>query len=404
MKSYFDLDTQWTVIKPLPPASDKQSLTDDNLASLLRIASTITSATETEKRPAKPEPLEPFTSAFTTFRDTVEVDKDYPTLASVEASFQEAQHQQQHVGMDTGYHGRGGFGPYNGDFWPNSTTWRADPQHQWQGNFRNFSVEPLNQGLLQPSWNQTQDSQTTYVWQGSEQWHGGYFGGYGYPMNNQCKCNDTMWGPINYQNRWNQQNWNYRNTDPGYAPSVAAPMPQEWSQIQPATNKNQNSALLEKAKQEPPAAISAAPIQDFDENMNVITKEEFHKYFKRRRIELGYTQEQAAGAMSVEFGENITERIVRAFENERRGICRRPAFEKWIRTAQKKTATDGQIRKPPMLKSKSQNVALNRFFERNPRPSKEEEAELADDLDLTLHDVSSWFRDKRKRVKNGKRE
>ncbi len=398
VKSYFDLDAQ-SIIEPLPPASDEQSSTDDNLASLLRIASAMTSATtETEKQPAKPEPLEPFASAFATFRDTVEVDKDYPTLASVEASFQEAQHQQQNVGMDAGYHGSGGFWPHNSQIWPNST-WSADHQHQWQGNFHNFSVEPLNQ----PSWNQTQGGQPNYAWQGSEQWHGGYFGGYGYPMNSQC--NNTMWGPIDYQNGWNQQNWNYPTNDPGYVPQAAAPMPQEWNQIQPANNESQNSAPIERAKQQLPAAVSAAPTQEFDENMNIITEEEFRLYFKRRRVELGYTQKQAARAISADVGEKITKPMVAFFEDKGKGMFRKPAFEKWIRTAQKNTVTDGQSGKPRIEKSKSQKLALNRFFKSNPRPSKEEKAELADELGLTLRDVSLWFKKKRQgQVKNGNRK
>ncbi|XP_055958717.1 POU domain, class 2, transcription factor 1 isoform X2 [Patella vulgata] len=158
-------------------------------------------------------------------------------------------------------------------------------------------------------------------------------------------------------------------------------------------------------------------IPPLEENIDLEELELFAKTFKRRRIELGFTQGDVGLAMGKLYGNDFSQTTISRFEALNlsfKNMCKlKPLLHKWLEDAdalasnptvitggsglsadaiarrrKKRTSIDTTIR-----------VALEKGFLINPKPSSEEITQLADNLNMEKEVVRVWFCNRRQKEK-----
>ncbi|ESO93731.1 hypothetical protein LOTGIDRAFT_58550, partial [Lottia gigantea] len=154
-----------------------------------------------------------------------------------------------------------------------------------------------------------------------------------------------------------------------------------------------------------------------EENIDLEELEQFAKTFKRRRIELGFTQGDVGLAMGKLYGNDFSQTTISRFEALNlsfKNMCKlKPLLHKWLEDAndlasnptvisgnaaltaeaiarrrKKRTSIDTTIR-----------VALEKGFLANPKPLSEEITQLADSLNMEKEVVRVWFCNRRQKEK-----
>ncbi|XP_075870633.1 POU domain, class 2, transcription factor 1b isoform X6 [Nelusetta ayraudi] len=150
--------------------------------------------------------------------------------------------------------------------------------------------------------------------------------------------------------------------------------------------------------------------------------EQFAKTFKQRRIKLGFTQGDVGLAMGKLYGNDFSQTTISRFEALNlsfKNMCKlKPLLEKWLNDAENLTS-DQAMSSPGALGSPGMGIeGINRrrkkrtsietnirvaleksFLEQNQKPTSEEIAMIADQLNMEKEVIRVWFCNRRQKEK-----
>uniref|UniRef100_H3D8Q6 POU domain protein n=1 Tax=Tetraodon nigroviridis TaxID=99883 RepID=H3D8Q6_TETNG len=149
--------------------------------------------------------------------------------------------------------------------------------------------------------------------------------------------------------------------------------------------------------------------------------EQFAKTFKQRRIKLGFTQGDVGLAMGKLYGNDFSQTTISRFEALNlsfKNMCKlKPLLEKWLNDAENLTS-DQALSSPSALGSPGLGieginrrrkkrtsietnirVALEKSFLENQKPTSEEIAMIADELNMEKEVIRVWFCNRRQKEK-----
>ncbi|KAL3223309.1 hypothetical protein MRX96_049843 [Rhipicephalus microplus] len=140
--------------------------------------------------------------------------------------------------------------------------------------------------------------------------------------------------------------------------------------------------------------------------------DQFAKQFKQRRIKLGFTQADVGLALGTLYGNVFSQTTICRFEALQlsfKNMCKlKPLLAKWLEEADSTTgsptsidkiAAQGRKRKKRTSIEVSVKGALESHFHKQPKPSAQEIASLADSLQLEKEVVRVWFCNRRQKEK-----
>ena len=149
-----------------------------------------------------------------------------------------------------------------------------------------------------------------------------------------------------------------------------------------------------------------------EENPTSDDLEAFAKQFKQRRIKLGFTQADVGLALGTLYGNVFSQTTICRFEALQlsfKNMCKlKPLLQKWLEEADSTTgsptsidkiAAQGRKRKKRTSIEVSVKGALEQHFHKQPKPSAQEIATLADSLQLEKEVVRVWFCNRRQKEK-----
>ncbi|ELU09478.1 hypothetical protein CAPTEDRAFT_156286 [Capitella teleta] len=153
-----------------------------------------------------------------------------------------------------------------------------------------------------------------------------------------------------------------------------------------------------------------------EENCDLEELEMFAKQFKRRRIELGFTQGDVGLAMGKLYGNDFSQTTISRFEALNlsfKNMCKlKPLLQKWLEDADTVSASSnlpGMPLSPDSLGSRRRKkrtsidstirVALEKSFLVNSKPSSEDISMLADRLNMEREVIRVWFCNRRQKEK-----
>lgn len=140
--------------------------------------------------------------------------------------------------------------------------------------------------------------------------------------------------------------------------------------------------------------------------------EQFAKQFKQRRIKLGFTQADVGLALGTLYGNVFSQTTICRFEALQlsfKNMCKlKPLLAKWLEeadsttgspTSMDKIAAQGRKRKKRTSIEVTVKGALETHFHKQPKPSAQEIASLAESLQLEKEVVRVWFCNRRQKEK-----
>lgn len=156
-----------------------------------------------------------------------------------------------------------------------------------------------------------------------------------------------------------------------------------------------------------------------EENIDLEELEQFAKSFKRRRIELGFTQGDVGLAMGKLYGNDFSQTTISRFEALNlsfKNMCKlKPLLSKWLDDANSVSSTqaaeaDGDTdnmtpesvsrrRKKRTSIETTIRVTLEKSFLNNPKPNGEEITMLADSMNMEKEVIRVWFCNRRQKEK-----
>jgi len=134
--------------------------------------------------------------------------------------------------------------------------------------------------------------------------------------------------------------------------------------------------------------------------------QEFIREFKKRRINLGYTQDDVGRELSALNGPTYSQSFISRFEGKQLGMKAaermRPILENWIHSKEEEHNNRNKFAKkrrkrtsfPPEILD-----ILNELFRKNPKPTFEEMAEIAQKINRDVTTVKVWFCNKKQSLK-----
>nr|AIX94465.1 Oct1/2/11 [Holothuria glaberrima] len=152
-----------------------------------------------------------------------------------------------------------------------------------------------------------------------------------------------------------------------------------------------------------------------EEQMDLEELEQFAKTFKQRRIKLGFTQGDVGLAMGKLYGNDFSQTTISRFEALNlsfKNMCKlKPLLQKWLDDAditmanpellgpQATAESIARRRKKRTSIETNIRVALEKSFLHNSKPSSEEIAMLADQLNMEKEVIRVWFCNRRQKEK-----
>ena len=140
--------------------------------------------------------------------------------------------------------------------------------------------------------------------------------------------------------------------------------------------------------------------------------EQFAKQFKQRRIKLGFTQADVGLALGTLYGNVFSQTTICRFEALQlsfKNMCKlKPLLQKWLEEADSTTgspssidkiAAQGRKRKKRTSIEVTIKGVLENHFMKQPKPSAQEIASLAESLQLEKEVVRVWFCNRRQKEK-----
>nr|XP_046260862.1 POU domain, class 2, transcription factor 1b isoform X6 [Scatophagus argus] len=190
---------------------------------------------------------------------------------------------------------------------------------------------------------------------------------------------------------------------------------------QPATPTRTTAATPIQSlphSQTPPKRLDTPTLE---EPSDLEELEQFAKTFKQRRIKLGFTQGDVGLAMGKLYGNDFSQTTISRFEALNlsfKNMCKlKPLLEKWLNDAENLTS-DPALSSPSALGSPGMGieginrrrkkrtsietnirVALEKSFLENQKPTSEEIAMIADQLNMEKEVIRVWFCNRRQKEK-----
>uniref|UniRef100_A0A3Q3X5G9 POU domain protein n=1 Tax=Mola mola TaxID=94237 RepID=A0A3Q3X5G9_MOLML len=191
---------------------------------------------------------------------------------------------------------------------------------------------------------------------------------------------------------------------------------------QPATPTRTTAATPVQSlplSQTPPKRLDTPTLE---EPSDLEELEQFAKTFKQRRIKLGFTQGDVGLAMGKLYGNDFSQTTISRFEALNlsfKNMCKlKPLLEKWLNDAENLTS-DQALSSPSALGSPGMGIeGINRrrkkrtsietnirvaleksFLEQNQKPTSEEIAMIADQLNMEKEVIRVWFCNRRQKEK-----
>lgn len=185
-----------------------------------------------------------------------------------------------------------------------------------------------------------------------------------------------------------------------------------------------NAPTTSVAVKSSPEELSSSGIVDEippEENIDLEELEQFAKTFKRRRIELGFTQGNVGLAMGKLYGNDFSQTTILRFEALNpsfKNMCKlKPLLQKWLKDADTMCANlntpvggspggNGNSLSPTSVARRRKKrtsietnirVALEKSFQQNPKSSSEEITSVADQLNMEKEVVRVWFCNRRQK-------
>ncbi|XP_017586945.1 PREDICTED: POU domain, class 2, transcription factor 1 isoform X3 [Corvus brachyrhynchos] len=200
--------------------------------------------------------------------------------------------------------------------------------------------------------------------------------------------------------------------------------------------QSQPSITLASQPATPTRTIAATPVQalpqsqstpkridtpSLEEPSDLEELEQFAKTFKQRRIKLGFTQGDVGLAMGKLYGNDFSQTTISRFEALNlsfKNMCKlKPLLEKWLNDAEN-LSSDSTLSSPSALNSPGQGieglnrrrkkrtsietnirVALEKSFLENQKPTSDEIAMIADQLNMEKEVIRVWFCNRRQKEK-----
>ncbi|XP_050188931.1 POU domain, class 2, transcription factor 1 isoform X3 [Myiozetetes cayanensis] len=200
--------------------------------------------------------------------------------------------------------------------------------------------------------------------------------------------------------------------------------------------QSQPSITLASQPATPTRTIAATPIQSLPQSQSTPKRidtpsleepsdleelEQFAKTFKQRRIKLGFTQGDVGLAMGKLYGNDFSQTTISRFEALNlsfKNMCKlKPLLEKWLNDAEN-LSSDSTLSSPSALNSPGQGieglnrrrkkrtsietnirVALEKSFLENQKPTSDEIAMIADQLNMEKEVIRVWFCNRRQKEK-----
>ncbi|XP_069389774.1 POU domain, class 2, transcription factor 1b isoform X4 [Paralichthys olivaceus] len=217
---------------------------------------------------------------------------------------------------------------------------------------------------------------------------------------------------------------------------ISQPQPQPALRNLPPNQHNllptQPNINLATQPATPPAATSIQSIHSqtppkrldtptLEEPSDLEELEQFAKTFKQRRIKLGFTQGDVGLAMGKLYGNDFSQTTISRFEALNlsfKNMCKlKPLLEKWLNDAENLTS-DQALSSPSALGSPGMGieginrrrkkrtsietnirVALEKSFLENQKPTSDEIAIIADQLNMEKEVIRVWFCNRRQKEK-----
>ncbi|GFS10139.1 POU domain protein [Elysia marginata] len=168
-----------------------------------------------------------------------------------------------------------------------------------------------------------------------------------------------------------------------------------------------------------PRNVSPGLVSELEEGMNIDLEEleMFAKTFKRRRIELGFTQGDVGLAMGKLYGNDFSQTTISRFEALNlsfKNMCKlKPLLQKWLKDADAMSYNSsplspggvggeggiGRRRKKRTSIDTSIRVALEKSFLGNPKPTSDDITLIADSLNMEKEVIRVWFCNRRQKEK-----
>ncbi|KAK3776952.1 hypothetical protein RRG08_042311 [Elysia crispata] len=168
-----------------------------------------------------------------------------------------------------------------------------------------------------------------------------------------------------------------------------------------------------------PRDSSPVLVSELEEGMNIDLEEleMFAKTFKRRRIELGFTQGDVGLAMGKLYGNDFSQTTISRFEALNlsfKNMCKlKPLLQKWLKDADAMSYNPsplspggvggeggiGRRRKKRTSIDTSIRVALEKSFLGNPKPTSDDITLIADSLNMEKEVIRVWFCNRRQKEK-----
>ncbi|NXS21175.1 PO2F1 factor, partial [Mystacornis crossleyi] len=200
--------------------------------------------------------------------------------------------------------------------------------------------------------------------------------------------------------------------------------------------QSQPSITLASQPATPTRTIATTPVQTLPQSQSTPKRidtpsleepsdleelEQFAKTFKQRRIKLGFTQGDVGLAMGKLYGNDFSQTTISRFEALNlsfKNMCKlKPLLEKWLNDAEN-LSSDSTLSSPSALNSPGQGieglnrrrkkrtsietnirVALEKSFLENQKPTSDEIAMIADQLNMEKEVIRVWFCNRRQKEK-----
>ncbi|CAG5131771.1 unnamed protein product [Candidula unifasciata] len=165
-----------------------------------------------------------------------------------------------------------------------------------------------------------------------------------------------------------------------------------------------------------PVLMNTGDVMEESMTIDLEELELFAKTFKRRRIELGFTQGDVGLAMGKLYGNDFSQTTISRFEALNlsfKNMCKlKPLLHKWLQDADLMARNPtplspgsvagesvGRRRKKRTSIDTAIRVALEKSFQANPKPTSEDITLIADSLNMEKEVIRVWFCNRRQKEK-----
>jgi class 2 POU domain transcription factor len=205
--------------------------------------------------------------------------------------------------------------------------------------------------------------------------------------------------------------------------SRPSPVSQSVVTVTPSGGTESSTVGLSTSPQHQQQQFHTFRMPEPEDNIDLEGLEKFAKEFKRRRIELGFTQGDVGLAMGKLYGNDFSQTTISRFEALNlsfKNMCKlKPLLQKWLEDANILTASASSVatgcadglsaesaeaaaarrRKKRTSIDTIIRVELERRFNLNSKPTSEEIASVAEELQMEKEVVRVWYCNRRQKEK-----